>query len=571
MGGQDTAREAPAPLAACAPPPTTSLLDLPEAILGDIASRAVGLGAGRALSLSFRAFSLANLLHAPAFHFPPHRQHCHQLLSARVVSALRARTSKLTLEIGHQPHKEQLAQVLAKLGYCAAVEACKLSYSGPVRRGKVQTLECSPSLAEQLLSSFPGLTALSIHGFSVTCNGLAGLVSHPQLALQLQQLDITGSTITQPQQPEQPGAVTLANLFGGARLKQLSLDTRIREMPSLQPLAQHLTQLHIGQPCGKYDDAFIAALGPLPLLQRLSVSASQPTASDCMCRSLQQLLLALPCLCSLQLPAAHCLVPGQELDALLAATQLSCLRLKSISWVTTSRADAPCSWQLLELTGRVTHTDLACLPLHSLTQPLLLQELCVRGITEYDDKPDLVAAAVHNLTQACKVPVRIKGLQLNMTACSGLRETVALLQPLSECRCEEVSIYRLDHVCEKGVIPELAPLCQGCTHLSFQRGSLTPSLEFWRQLVKLMPTVQQVAMHCVKGSATAAMCESLWQMAEQPWARWLHIKVTARTSTPLPSCCQAIHDEMNDSMQPCKLRVSFHEEDGSLGSESESE
>ncbi|KAJ9521674.1 hypothetical protein QJQ45_015266 [Haematococcus lacustris] len=571
MGGQDTAREAPAPLPACAPPPTTSLLDLPEAVLGDIASRAVGLGAGRAVSLSFRAFSLANLLHAPAFHFPPHRQHCHQLLSARVVSALRARTSKLTLEIGHQPRKEQLAQVLAKLGHCAAVEACKLCFSGPVRRGKVQTLECSPSLAVQLLSSFPGLTALSIQGFSVACKGLAGLLSHPQLSLQLQQLDITGSTITQPQQPEQPGAVTLANLFRGARLKQLSLDTRIWEMPSLQPLAQNLTQLHIGQPCGKYDDAFIAALGPLPLLQLLSVSASQPTASDCMCRSLQQLLLALPCLRSLQLPAAHCLVPGQELDALLAATQLSCLRLKSISWVTTSRADAPCSWQRLELTGRVTHTDLACLPLHSLTQPLLLQELCVRGITEYDDEPDLVAAAVHNLTQACKVPVRIKGLQLNMTACRGLRETVALLQPLHECRCEEVSIYRLDHVCEEGVIPELAPLCRGCTHLSFQRGSLTPSLEFWHQLVQLMPTVHQVTMHFVKGSVTAAMCESLWQMAEQPWARWLHIKVIARTSTPLPSCCQAMHDEMNDSMQPCKLRVSFHEEDGSLGSESESE
>ncbi|KAL6755481.1 hypothetical protein V8C86DRAFT_3137680 [Haematococcus lacustris] len=397
MGGQDTAREAPAPLAACAPPPTTSLLDLPEAVLGNIASRAVGLGAGRALSLSFRAFSLANLLHAPAFHFPPHRQHCHQLLSARVVSALRARTSKLTLEIGHQPHKEQLAQVLAKLGYCAAVEACKLSYSGPVRRGKVQTLECSPSFAEQLLSSFPGLTALSIHSFSVTCNGLAGLVSHPQLALQLQQLDITGSTITQPHQPEQPGAVTLANLFGGARLKQLSLDTRIREMPSLQPLAQHLTQLHIGQPCGKYDDAFIAALGPLPLLQRLSVSASQPTASDCMCRSLQQLLLALPCLCSLQLPAAHCLVPGQELDALLAATQLSCLRLKSISW-----------------------------------------ELCVRGITEYDDEPDLVAAAVHNLTQACKVnsPARYG---------AGLPCSTILLQALTQrppCRGLEPACVR---------------------------------------------------------------------------------------------------------------------------------
>ncbi|KAJ9519779.1 hypothetical protein QJQ45_013453 [Haematococcus lacustris] len=44
------------------------------------------------------------------------------------------------------------------------------------------------------------------------CGGLASLLCHPQLSLQLQCLDLTGSTILQPQRPEQPAAVTLSSL-----------------------------------------------------------------------------------------------------------------------------------------------------------------------------------------------------------------------------------------------------------------------------------------------------------------------------------------------------------------------
>ncbi|GFH13342.1 PDZ_3 domain-containing protein [Haematococcus lacustris] len=89
------------------------------------------------------------------------------------------------------------------------------------------------------------------------------------LALQLQQLDLTGTSILQAQQPDQTGAVTLATLFQGLRLKRLSLDVDYEDMPSLQPLAQHLTQLHIGEPEAAPGDAFTTAVGSLPLLQVL--------------------------------------------------------------------------------------------------------------------------------------------------------------------------------------------------------------------------------------------------------------------------------------------------------------
>ncbi|KAJ9533219.1 hypothetical protein QJQ45_018355 [Haematococcus lacustris] len=186
----------------------TSLLDLPEALLGHINSLAVQLGAGKALSLACRAFSLANLQRAPAFHFPLERLRCDQLLTRRAIAALRARNSKLTFNILHQPRKELLTHVLAKLGPCAAAETCKLSYSGPCRRGRCKALDCSPRLAQHLLSGFPNLTALSLHGYSVSSSGVASLLCHPQLSLQLQQLDLTSTTILQVL--HQPGAVALS-------------------------------------------------------------------------------------------------------------------------------------------------------------------------------------------------------------------------------------------------------------------------------------------------------------------------------------------------------------------------
>ncbi|KAJ9504735.1 hypothetical protein QJQ45_009115 [Haematococcus lacustris] len=125
------------------------------------------------------------------------------------------------------------------------------------------------------------------------------------------------------------------------------------------------------------------------------------------------LLQALPQLHTLQLPDAA--VEGQEqLDALLAATQLTSIQLNSLQRLTSSCADVPCSWQRLELTGFVDCATATYLPLHSLTQPLVLGALATTMAR--NDDCDRLAAAVHNLTQACKVPVRVKVLRLNMFA-----------------------------------------------------------------------------------------------------------------------------------------------------------
>ncbi|KAL6760617.1 hypothetical protein V8C86DRAFT_3024333 [Haematococcus lacustris] len=311
MGNQRSAGEATGGAVALTPPSTaratlhaTSLLDLPEALLGDIASLAVQLGDGKALSLACRAFSLANLQRAPAFHFPLERLRCDQLLTRRAIVALRARNSKLTFDILHQPRKELLTHVLAKLGPCAAAEACKLSYSGPCRRGRFKVLDCSPRLAQHLLGGFPNLTALSLHGYSVSSSGLASLLCHPQLSLQLQQLDLTSTTILQLQQ--QPGAVALDGPFHGARLKQLRLDIACMgqhepHLPDLQPLAQHLTQLHLqsSSRLSRDDmalDLLLDQLLPLAQLQVLTVNGVGGL------EGLPELLPALPQLHTLQLP-----------------------------------------------------------------------------------------------------------------------------------------------------------------------------------------------------------------------------------------------------------------------------
>ncbi|KAJ9532485.1 hypothetical protein QJQ45_026601 [Haematococcus lacustris] len=534
------------------PVPGTSLTTLPIELKDDIARRAMQLGAGEALSLACCAFSKTNLLHAPALHIQLDSQGCDQFLAPHVVAALQARTCKLALTLEQQRAQSSreyirlLTEVLKKLSIhgcgkkasCAAVDTCKLgTIQGPSPILRC-SLRCSPELAEQLMDSFPGLTSLALHGYSIPCNGLASMLSHPQLNLQLQQLDLSSTIITQPKQPE-PGAVTLANLFCASRLKQLSLliinmadGLNKPLLPNLQPVSQHLTQLCLMQGAG-----------------------ADISRCNYMC-GLTELLQALPQLHTLQLPDAT--VYGQrELDTLLAATQLTSIQLKSVTRLSGARAYEPCSWQQLEPRGYVDCSSAAHLPLHTLTQPLVLEELqfCVNDL-------HLVAAAVHNLTQTCKVPVKIKILRLDMFVMSDtpvmaahqhvkLQQLVAELQALKHCIWGTVSVASMD--VGAADVATLAPLCQGRTHLDFSYGSLTPSLEFWRQLVQLMPTVTHLTFSYADGSASAAMCESLQLMTQQPWARWLDICISRPSSSyRLPACWRA-----SPLSQPGKLRVWF--------------
>ncbi|KAL6763861.1 hypothetical protein V8C86DRAFT_84131 [Haematococcus lacustris] len=496
------------PSSACATLPATSLLDLPDALLESIASLAVQLGAGNALSLACRAFSLVNLQRAPAFHFPLERLRCDQLLTRRAIAALRARNNKLTFAMPHQPRRALLTHILAKLGPCAAAESCKLSYSGPPRRGRFKALDCSQRLAQHLLGAFPGLTALSLHGFSVSSSGLATLLSHPQLSLQLQQLDLSSTTILQLQQ--QPGALALNSPFHGAGLKQLRLDIACMgqhepNLPDLQPLAQHLTQLHLQSSSRPSRDVMaldllLDQLLPLAKLQVLTVHGVRRL------HGLPELLPALPHLHTLQLPDAY--VQGQQqLDALVAATHLQSVHLAAIGGLTSLCVDTPINWQL------------------SLAKPMDWVAVLV---------PDVVKAARYRFfNRACQSPMtaerlvvfakcpsapaaveaaaaEVVGSRHSPSAPSPNRrhweQLVAALQPLPICCAAEVEVVGLYDVSVEDA-PVLAALSQGCTQLVFKGGSISPSQEFWRQLVQLMPTLKSITLDSVKSEDSVARIE----------------------------------------------------------------
>ncbi|KAJ9520537.1 hypothetical protein QJQ45_007413 [Haematococcus lacustris] len=118
-----------------------------------------------------------------------------------------------------------------------------------------------------------------------------------------------------------------------------------------------------------------------------------------------------------------------------------------------------------------------------------------------------------------------------------LAQLVALLQAL-QC-CGKVVVRGLHEVTATDVLA-LAPLFRDCTHFELRGGSVEPSLEFWHQLVQLMPAVQEVEFTHVEGCVSAAMHESLQLMAEQRWARWLDITIRYQfQASQLPACWQA--------------------------------
>ncbi|GFH21546.1 hypothetical protein HaLaN_18872, partial [Haematococcus lacustris] len=204
--------------------PATRLLDLPPMLLDDIACRVMQLGARSMLHMTCRAFSQAHLLHVPALRIQLGRQCCDQLLTPRVVAALQARKSKLTLTLWQlaltlwQPetkdckrYRKQLAPTLQ----LPQTEDTK-HYTDLLAHALAKLDKCAA--VEHLLDSFPSLTALTLQGLCVSSAALASLLSHPPLALQLQQLDIAGSLVMVG---DAPGAVV--PLFQGLQLKQLSI------------------------------------------------------------------------------------------------------------------------------------------------------------------------------------------------------------------------------------------------------------------------------------------------------------------------------------------------------------
>ncbi|KAL6746872.1 hypothetical protein V8C86DRAFT_2929683 [Haematococcus lacustris] len=311
-------------------------------------------------------------------------------------------------------------------------------------------------------------------------------------------------------------------MFRGIRLKQLSL--------------------YIGDWNSRDGVSFLKSLGLPPELEVLTVKHLYCTSG-----LLEVLLPALPRLRTLQLPHAD-LSTQQDLDALLAATQLTSLRLKSVNCLTESRAERACSWQRLEVTGTLDYISAAYLPLHSLTQPLLVPKLRFsnwRGADQehdkcrdYEDRGDVsevVAAAVHNLTQACRVPVKIKVLHLGIDSIhvstpppewarqvNKAGPLLSLVRPLAGC-LEKVVFFKM-YGLRSADGPAMARLCKGCTALEFCAGNMCPSLKFWSKLVQIMPTVSRVMFRRVYGCSSVAMFKALKQLGKERWAQ--HLAVT---------------------------------------------
>ncbi|KAJ9522413.1 hypothetical protein QJQ45_008306 [Haematococcus lacustris] len=174
---------------------------------------------------------------------------------------------------------------------------------------------------------------------------------------------------------------------------------------------------------------------------------------------------------------SRAIVSGEEeLDALLAATQITAMQLGSVVELGSSRATAPCTWQRLQLTNCINSATAAYLPLHSLTHSLLLGGLVVEMAENGDegivvemaeDPTRVAAAAVHNLTQASKVPVRIALLELD---CYNTDEEFATSLPLfvdvldprntaackrwysMACKTRAKRVSRLWHRCARAVL-----------------------------------------------------------------------------------------------------------------------
>ncbi|KAJ9521786.1 hypothetical protein QJQ45_015294 [Haematococcus lacustris] len=275
------------------------------------------------------------------------------------------------------------------------------------------------------------------------------------------------------------------------QLQRLSLDVNSLSFVSgMEHLAQHLTQLRV------VDIYFLEP--QIWLADRVP-----------------QLLQPLPLLRTLQLPDA--MVKGhQELDALLAATQLTSVQLKAVQGLTHAYPDVHCSWQRLELTGAIDVATAAYLPLHTLTQPLVLSCLHIH----HSDSNLLLAAAAQNLTQGGKLPPRVRVLNVRLwEEAMTLEQTAALLQPLHGCCCGKVRFDDFEDV-----------------------------------------SVQHVAFEYSGGAASSAMCECLFLMAEQPWARWLDITIEPPPLAlyhPLPQCCQAVNNTFNNPSEPRKFRACF--------------
>ncbi|GFH27488.1 hypothetical protein HaLaN_25815 [Haematococcus lacustris] len=140
-------------------------------------------------------------------------------------------------------------------------------------------------------------------------------------------------------------------------------------------------------------------------------------------------------------------------------------------------------------------------------RPLVLGQLVINAA---DDAHSLVSAAVCNLTQTCQAPVKLQVLELTrLSALKGageeaargpgpapevprMQQLVDLLQPLRQCCIEGVTLCGMQDV-SAATVPAVAALGRGCSRLELVECCLELSLEFWQQLLCLMPSLSHAS------------------------------------------------------------------------------
>ncbi|KAJ9534480.1 hypothetical protein QJQ45_022167 [Haematococcus lacustris] len=318
--------------------------------------------------------------------------------------------------------------------------------------------------------------------------------------------------------------------------------------PLLMERFPSLTSLSMDNSCIPKRDLSSLLSHPLLSMQLQHLDINTDYVPD----GLPGLLGALPKLNSLTLPRVWAIGQG-ELDAMLAATQLTGITLASVTGLQSSRADSPCNWQRLQFTKGLDVLTAAYLPFHSLTQPLVMRgldiDLWAVGDEDVDhgDEVHLVEAAIHHLTEECKVPVLTDYVQLDCfhaddmsNVDASVQNIQSVLYPLHQpCHVHEI-MFKGIHGVSASLLPSLAFMCQGCTSLSFIDCTIEPSLSFWHQVVLHMPTIVRVGFNHVPQSISQEMHQSLEAMADEQWARWLDISIEVPFSPPpLPSCWKA--------------------------------
>ncbi|KAJ9533102.1 hypothetical protein QJQ45_018157, partial [Haematococcus lacustris] len=303
------------------------------------------------------------------------------------------------------------ARSLSALELCPAVTCLTLRFTESF------TFSWEPVFSAALAASFPSLTHLILKDVTLSATQLRQVISHPLLLPRLRGLGLCDARITD-------AARLATSPFTGGKLQELYMRryTGWDFTPHLTPLAPHLTHLAVLSDTALYTpqwDSLAAAVSSMTCMQRLELSMYMELEPGEGFSAMLPVLAHLPSLNTLMM--SHERVVGQDqLDALLALTQITYLVVNSFCNLTESRATAGCSWQQLVLKQTVW-SPMQLLPLHSLTHPLHV-DVIHSSFRPGGAIEDVMAAAELNMCELNKAGLVVDDMRLNRAAIDLLTE-----------------------------------------------------------------------------------------------------------------------------------------------------